>query len=199
MPRVLIDRVCVFCGITFGARKYQIKMGNGNFCSHACSMSWRIKNDTRMYQHNVKSGSEHVRFIGDGLTSYERNREKILEKSRIYHAKKYNADPDKYRKRLREYRAKNVDKVREWSQTRTRRKGGRLKSGTVKKIGELQGWKCPVCHISIKNSYHVDHIIPLSKGGLHAADNIQILCPSCNCKKNAKDPILFMQEKGFLL
>lgn len=174
-------------------------MGQGKFCSHSCSTKYLIKTNQKMCQHNVKNGSEHPRFIGDGLTTYERNRDKILEKARVVNAKAYDADPEKYRKRLREYRAKNPDKVREWCQSRSRRKNGRLKNGTVKKIGLLQGWKCPVCFISIKNHYHVDHIIPLSKGGLHAADNIQLLCPSCNCKKNAKDPILFMQEKGFLL
>jgi hypothetical protein len=29
--------------------------------------------------------------------------------------------------------------------------------------------------------------------------NVQLLCPPCNLKKHAKDPIQFMQERGFLL
>ena len=47
--------------------------------------------------------------------------------------------------------------------------------------------------------HHVDHIVPLAKGGQHVASNIQILCPTCNVRKSAKDPIDFMQSRGFLL
>lgn len=35
-------------------------------------------------------------------------------------------------------------------------------------------------------TYHVDHIIPLSKGGLHHPDNLQILPADLNLKKGAK-------------
>lgn len=32
----------------------------------------------------------------------------------------------------------------------------------------------------------IDHVIPLSKGGLHCWDNIRLACRGCNTKKNAK-------------
>lgn len=36
------------------------------------------------------------------------------------------------------------------------------------------------------NNYpSMDHIIPLSKGGVHEWDNMQLLCRSCNCMKGA--------------
>lgn len=34
---------------------------------------------------------------------------------------------------------------------------------------------------------HVDHIIPLRKGGTHAAGNLQSLCASCHSRKTAKE------------
>jgi len=34
--------------------------------------------------------------------------------------------------------------------------------------------------------YHVDHIIPLAKGGLHHPDNLQVLPADLNLKKGAK-------------
>ena len=37
-------------------------------------------------------------------------------------------------------------------------------------------------------AHHVDHIIPLSKGGLHRQDNLQILTATENLKKGAKLP-----------
>lgn len=42
---------------------------------------------------------------------------------------------------------------------------------------------------------HVDHIIPLCKGGPHTASNLGITCAKCNMKKGAKLP----EEVGLLL
>ena len=36
------------------------------------------------------------------------------------------------------------------------------------------------------NGYHVDHIIPVSKGGLHNVKNLQYLTPTDNFKKASK-------------
>jgi 5-methylcytosine-specific restriction endonuclease McrA len=30
----------------------------------------------------------------------------------------------------------------------------------------------------------VDHIVPLSKGGLHVEDNVQLACMACNASKS---------------
>lgn len=46
---------------------------------------------------------------------------------------------------------------------------------------EKNGLKCKTC-FSIEN-ITVDHIIPISKGGSDAIENLQLLCRSCNSKK----------------
>ena len=51
----------------------------------------------------------------------------------------------------------------------------------------------------IKNGFHLDHYIPLSKGGEHTLTNLVVSCPTCNLQKNAKDPYQFAQERGRLL
>jgi hypothetical protein len=38
------------------------------------------------------------------------------------------------------------------------------------------------------DEYHIDHRIPLSKGGTHNPGNIVISCPHCNLTKNNKMP-----------
>ena len=50
-----------------------------------------------------------------------------------------------------------------------------------------------------KKDYHIDHIMPLSKGGRHTISNLVVSCPTCNLQKNAKDPYQFAQERGRLL
>ena len=62
-----------------------------------------------------------------------------------------------------------------------------------------QKWKCAACRKSLKDGYHVDHVVPLARGGGNGKSNLQMLCPKCNMTKSARDPVEFMQSLGFLL
>lgn len=75
---------------------------------------------------------------------------------------------------------------------------GKLSNGITNKLLTLQNNLCIVCRNKLIK-YHIDHIVPLSKGGSNDDYNVQLLCPSCNHQKNAKHPIDFMQQKGYLL
>lgn len=48
--------------------------------------------------------------------------------------------------------------------------------------------KCWWCGKKLKDDYHVDHRVPLDKGGSNTAGNIVISCASCNLSKGAKMP-----------
>ena len=62
----------------------------------------------------------------------------------------------------------------------------RVASEWYKKNKISQKNKCAICKSDISTSYHVDHIIPISKGGSNWPKNIQALCPPCNLSKHAK-------------
>ena len=67
-------------------------------------------------------------------------------------------------------------------------------------LKESQGNRCAFCKCSLKRKKaHLDHVVPLARGGLHDDSNLQILCSNCNHRKGAKDPIVFAQENGRLL
>lgn len=57
-------------------------------------------------------------------------------------------------------------------------------------IKERDGFTCKNCGISIHQEpnllLEIDHIIPVSKGGLTTEDNLQTLCWRCNRKKGSK-------------
>lgn len=54
-----------------------------------------------------------------------------------------------------------------------------------------QEGKCFYCQVELRyarNSWHADHVVPLSRGGSNDISNIVISCPKCNRKKHAKLP-----------
>lgn len=84
---------------------------------------------------------------------------------------------------------------------RARKRGaeGKHTAQEVKNLFTLQMGCCAVCRSKLCGDHHKDHIQPLVAGGSNWISNIQLLCPDCNTSKNAKDPIAFMQSRGFLL
>lgn len=82
---------------------------------------------------------------------------------------------------------------------RRRNAPGRHTAADVQAIGERQKWRCAWCRIPCAGAYHVDHIIPLVKGGSNWPDNLCIACPPCNLSKKAKLPHEFAQTRGMLL
>jgi hypothetical protein len=59
-------------------------------------------------------------------------------------------------------------------------------------IKERDDYTCQECGISSYSERNllleIDHIIPLSKGGITSEDNLQTLCWKCNRSKGAKVP-----------
>jgi 5-methylcytosine-specific restriction endonuclease McrA len=186
-------RQCLTCGTTFTPRPRQLALGQGKFCCIGCNDLGRQAGNTpearqRAYERRQQSiaegtvkfpaGPEHHSWKGGKEASTERARPKVAA-------------------RTREYRKRHPEMMRE---AKAKRRGiGRLPRGTVKRIGEAQRWKCAVCRCDIHDGYHMDHIMPLARGGEHAPNNLQLLCGPCNLRKSAKHPVDFMQSRGFLL
>lgn len=61
-----------------------------------------------------------------------------------------------------------------------------------------QNGLCKYCRVDLKeHGYHIDHRIPLVKGGTNWPENLQLLCPRCNLKKKDKMPEQYEKEIGY--
>lgn len=83
----------------------------------------------------------------------------------------------------------------DWSQRkRAKEYGVEFEKINIEKIYERDKWTCQICGEKVDNSLTwpnpmsatIDHIIPLSKGGTHTKDNVQLAHASCNISKSDK-------------
>jgi 5-methylcytosine-specific restriction endonuclease McrA len=54
-------------------------------------------------------------------------------------------------------------------------------------IKTKQNGKCNKCKEEIKNTFHIDHIQPLSNNGTNEPENLQALCVSCHIEKTKEE------------
>jgi 5-methylcytosine-specific restriction endonuclease McrA len=113
---------------------------------------------------------------------YANNRDEINQKNRELYAE----DPKKYLSRNREWAVNNplkakVPKVR--YRVRKHNAAGHHSAAQLRDRFNYFGNKCVAC--GAEGPLHVDHNIPLKRGGTNWASNLVPLCVSCNCSKGA--------------
>jgi 5-methylcytosine-specific restriction endonuclease McrA len=177
---------------------------------------WRMKNPektrkyTRDYQANWRmTDPDGYKLYNKKYRTAERNRKYSLEDyyrnrpARLTAAKEWRkANPETASAIAKNWRKLNQQKcsaLRRSYKLRKRGAEGSHSGSDIKRIYMSQKEKCPICRKPLNNIYHVDHVMPLSRGGTNWSSNLQLLCPRCNLKKSAKDPIAFMQENGLLI
>ena len=87
------------------------------------------------------------------------------------------------------YREANPDKILDKLARRRARKRGATVVEKVSRVVvyERDAGKCHICvKKAPKRGWHLDHIIPLVRGGEHSYQNVAVACPKCNMRKQAK-------------
>lgn len=184
---------------------------------------WRAANSTRSrqsqqqyYQRNCEEIKQRKRQArADNLQAYRdgdrrrntyRIRNRDPEKNRKYARQWRCRNPEKNRQQVWDWRNAHPERVREQNkihkQLRRAREwsaSGQFTANDVLEIMKAQRCRCAYCGANIRKQYHVDHIVPLARGGSNERKNIQLTCPPCNRKKNGRDPLQFARSLGRLL
>jgi len=146
--------------------------------AHARSAAWKKANPEWM-----KAYQQSDERRAAGAAYYKANLEKCRAASDAWHA----ANPLAARIHQNNSRARDLGRE------------GRLSTGLASKLFALQQGMCPCCRQPLGNDFQMDHIVALHNDGPNTDDNIQLLRASCNANKKTKDPLDFMQSRGFLL
>jgi 5-methylcytosine-specific restriction endonuclease McrA len=102
----------------------------------------------------------------------ERQKERISRKNRLWRINNREASRAKdTRRRIRKMKAE-----------------GNHTGDDIKRQYKAQKGRCYYCGVKVGQDYHVDHVIPLSRGGSNGPENIVISCPFCNQSKKDKMP-----------
>lgn len=139
-----------------------------------------------------------------------RNREAVNANSRAWNAKhrdKKVALAAAYREREKEQINARRKLVRQYDKSLERLKaakrraqkrtgGGKLAKNIVEVLLARQQGLCACCQVPLNGVFHLDHKIPLSRGGTNTDDNVQLLLPVCNMQKYTLTHDEFLAKKA---
>ena len=73
----------------------------------------------------------------------------------------------------------------DYNHSRRIRIAPKIKAITLKQ----QEYACAICGTDLRDRvFHMDHVIPLSRGGTNHYSNLQVVCPGCNYRKGVMLP-----------
>lgn len=184
----------------FGTSK-QMKDGKNIYCldcTRAASAAYRLANPEKQREavrrsqaksrdkKNAKTRERYL-IIRDQKLKNERQKrladpEHVRQIERRSQKKWREANPEAYRAKI------HVDNIRR----RARLLGNGIYEVSAKDMRRLLAQSCAACGGA---GEHVDHIVPVSRGGHHAIGNLQMLCKACNLSKHKKLSIEWRARK----
>lgn len=182
----------------------RLKDGKKSYCIDCNKLrlkEWRSKNKEHVKAYTKNNSNKIKEYYLANKEKIDSYRQKYFKDNAIEIKKKkaqyyYNNYEKLYSIRRTEHRkilSRNVCNKR-----RSKINCSAISKFEIKKI--IDSYKnCYWCNCELNGKYHIDHYIPLSKGGEHSIENIVISCPKCNLSKNAKNPYEYANSIGMLL
>lgn len=197
-------RVCTVCGLELPLSAYDIN-ARGNLLKRRCRKCCVIKSNESFEKHKEKRIATRKTKIGKYNLNRKEKRHKLgISKNYIVRGPKTvnGVCPSKTKDYRKEYRLKNIEKIRllKKKYKYNKKAAGKLTVNTIqlvyedniKKFGTLTCYLCkkPI-DMQLKffnkiTSEHLEHKTPLSRGGTNDYENLGIACSRCNIRKKDK-------------
>lgn len=154
-------------------------------CNKKRSIIYYQKNKSKWKKSSPESIKESSRKY------YLKNRERIIENQKRY----YENNKEKVIEYRKKYQRSEIGLLKMKVKLQRRRLQARMTNdktindSSIQELFEKQDKKCALCKKELtllSKLTHLDHIIPLVKGGVHSIKNIQITCSRCNLSKGDK-------------
>ena len=203
-----MNKVCKTCGKLKPIECFR-KVSKAQWYYHQCkdchreyNRQWRKRNKKRVSEWNKRYARKNKEY---SCHYYIRNKEIMtqshkewLKKNSLYHKKLYLDNKEAIAKTVKRWKTNNPGRVQLYAVNRRAIKKGASGSSSrrdILTIYEKQRGFCFYCGVSLKDNYHIDHFMPLSKGGTNYPSNLRLACPKCNCSKGARIPQEFLQTE----
>lgn len=171
-------------------------------CRKLVTLADYLKRKPKINQTARAYYAQHREQISQYAKSWREQNQETLKPKKAAYAR---ANSAKYVQRNRLRRAANPERANEYSRKwrrnnpETRRaSSARNKAKRRQVVGtctpaqwkakcEYFGWRCYLCGVSLTSkTAHMEHRIPLSRGGTHWPANLAPACVKCNLSKNNK-------------
>ncbi|KDA05563.1 HNH endonuclease [Microbacterium sp. CH12i] len=132
---------------------------------------------------------------------YAKNRDVLLGRNAAYRA----AHPERRRDAVRRWAARHPESIRakderyrqanreRFRQKEAKRRALKVSNGAfqvterdVLRLVARFDHRCAYCATPFTSRFHLDHIVPLARGGHHAIGNLAPACPDCNLSKGKR-------------
>jgi 5-methylcytosine-specific restriction endonuclease McrA len=155
----------------------------------------RYKRTREFYLARQKEYRKRLRSPGSRRDEYQNDREARVAYGREYRAR----NREVFNRKQREYAAANAESVAKTKKASNAKRSGAPGKFTVADIDAkfaAQRGLCFYCSRTITpKTFHVDHYIPLSRGGTNEPSNIVLACAKCNLSKHTALPEHFKPKE----
>ncbi len=198
-------KICNKCKVEKSLEDFRVKKERGAYRTNSSCKECESKQKKEYYLNNrstiIKRRKEAIvtpeakekrkKYLSK---YYKENREERKEKSKKY----YKGNREQLLKKASEYKKTKDGKISSRASNSKRRNAsldnddGTITKHSLDILLQIQNNQCFYCKKDLSlltdREVHLDHYIPISKGGAHSITNVVWSCSSCNLQKNASIP-----------